>query len=158
MLVSVQHRLVAHERDDEPPEDALVLPVREFQAQMGMSIPEVLRASGWRFQLPTVLKVNGQYIGRAEWPSTFVSSNDNVEFLSRPLGGGSGAQTGLAIAAVVGLIALTAIAPYIGPALFGLAAGRFRGRARGQPGGRGRRGRDIVAPETQARGQNHPGP
>lgn len=103
---------------------ALVLPMAEADAVMGETITAYLERVAWRLDLPTVCRVNGEYYGRAEWASRHIGLNDNVEFVSRPLGGGSssGGSTGKTILAVVAMIALTAVAGPAGTAVAGAVA------------------------------------
>ncbi|CAO4179382.1 host specificity factor TipJ family phage tail protein [Methylorubrum aminovorans] len=92
---------------------AIVLPIAEAQAAMGETVAAYLARVAWRFELPTVCRINGEFYARAEWETRALAVNDNVEFVSRPLGGGSsGGSTGKSILSVVALVALTAVAPY----------------------------------------------
>jgi hypothetical protein len=52
------------------------------------------RKYGWQFKngLPTILLVNGEPVLRKQWRSTRISANDNVQFVSRPMGGRDGKQ------------------------------------------------------------------
>jgi len=129
MKLAIKHNLLAFdpERDDvRVPESGLVLPMAVHRTKKrNPTIEEVIAEAGWRFDLPTVCKINGQYYGRAEWSTYRIAANDNVEFLSRPLGGGSsGGSTAKTIGAVVAMVALTALAPYAMAAigLTGIAA------------------------------------
>lgn len=79
---------------------------------------------GWQFKkgLPTVLEVNGESVLRKNWRSTRIAANDNVRFVSYPLGGnGSGAKQ---ILGLVALVAVSAFALWV-PGAIGLAAGSF---------------------------------
>ncbi len=62
---------------------------------------------GWQFRkgLPTVLEVNGEPVLRKQWRHTKIAANDNVRFVSYPLGGQG--STGKQI---IGLVALVAVA------------------------------------------------
>lgn len=115
MQIAVKHHLQLYDPEDAQlrEEEAFVLPVREAQAVMGETVAAYLDRVEWHFDLPTVCRVNGQFYGRAEWDGLALAVNDNVEFVSRPLGGGSGGSTAKTIASVVALVALTAVA---GPA------------------------------------------
>ncbi|MBA9070703.1 sulfur carrier protein ThiS [Methylobacterium sp. RAS18] len=87
--------------------------MREAEAVMGETVAAYLARVAWRFELPTVCRINGEFYARAEWETKTLAVNDNVEFISRPLGGGSsGGSTGKSILSVVALVALTAVAPY----------------------------------------------
>lgn len=98
---------------------AHVLPMREAEAVMGETVAAFLTRVAWRFDLPTVCRINGEFYARAEWETRALGLNDNVEFVSRPLGGSSGGSTGKSILSVVALVALTAVAGPLG----GMAAG-----------------------------------
>jgi len=130
MKLAVKHNLLVFdpERDDvRQIESGLVLPIAEHKTRKRKpTIEQVLAETGWRFDLPTVCKVNGVYYGRAEWATHKLTANDNVEFISRPLGGNSGGgnSTAKSIGAIVAMVALTALAPYAMAAigLTGIAA------------------------------------
>ncbi|MBY0256127.1 hypothetical protein [Methylobacterium sp.] len=115
MRIAVKHQLQLYDPADASlrEQEAYVLPVREAQAVMGETVAAYLARVEWHFDLPTVCRVNGQFYGRAEWDGLALAMNDNVEFVSRPLGGGGGGSTAKTIASVVALVALTAVA---GPA------------------------------------------
>lgn len=123
MQLAVKHTLeVFSTEDGHPGADApLVFPIRETEtAVMGEMVTGFLARAGWRFDLPTICLINGECYGRAEWPTRALAVNDNVEFISRPLGSGSGGSTAKSIASVVALVALTALAGptgFIGSAL-----------------------------------------
>ena len=117
MQVAVKHSLQLYDSADasQAEDAALILPIAEAQAVMGETVDAYLARVAWRFELPTVLTINGEFYGRAEWAATALAVNDNIEFISRPLGRGGGASTVKSIASVVALVALTAAA---GPAGF----------------------------------------
>jgi len=124
MKLAVKHNLLVFdpERDDvRVPEAGLVLPIAEHKIRKRKpTIEQVLAETGWRFDLPTVCKVNGVYYSRTEWATHRLAANDNVEFLSRPLGGSSsGGSSAKSIGAIVAMVALTALAPYAAGAIFG---------------------------------------
>lgn len=98
---------------------AHVLPMREAEAVMGETVAAFLARVAWRFDLPTVCRINGEFYARAEWETRALGLNDDVEFVSRPLGSSSGGSTGKSILSVVALVALTAVAGPLG----GMAAG-----------------------------------
>ncbi|MFK4538022.1 sulfur carrier protein ThiS [Bradyrhizobium ottawaense] len=82
------------------------------------------RTYGWQFRkgLPTILEINGEAVLRKSWSRRRIAANDNVRFVSYPLGGGgSGAKQ------VIGMVALIAVSAFAlgAPALLGLAAGSF---------------------------------
>lgn len=116
MALAVKHNLLVFdpERDDvRLPESGLVLPIAEHKTRKRKpTIEQVLAEAGWRFDLPTVCKVNGVYYSRAEWATHRLAANDNVEFLSRPLGGSNSGYSGKSIGAIVAMVALTALAPW----------------------------------------------
>lgn len=78
------------------------------------------KAYGWQFKrgLPTVLEVNGEPLLRKNWSRRRIAANDNLRFVSYPLGG---QQQGGGAKQVIGLVALVAIAAFAGP-LGGMAA------------------------------------
>lgn len=81
------------------------------------------RRYGWQFRkgLPTVLEINGEAVLRKSWSRRRIAANDNVRFVSYPLGGGN--NTAKQIIGLTALIAVSAFAFWAGPALFG--AGTF---------------------------------
>jgi sulfur carrier protein ThiS len=120
MQIAIRHNLQVFDPTDTSfcESSAIVLPIAEAQAAMGETVAAYLARVAWRFDLPTVCRINGEFYARAEWETRAVGVNDNVEFISRPLGGGSsGGSTGKSILSVVALVALTAVAPYAGGAL-----------------------------------------
>lgn len=115
MQIAVRHNLQVYDPADEAHREAgaFVLPVRDAEAVMGETIAAYLARVEWRFDLPTVCRINGEFYGRAEWATRAVGVNDNIEFLSRPLtGGSSSGGSAKSIMGVVALIALTVLAPY----------------------------------------------
>ncbi|WP_052003161.1 host specificity factor TipJ family phage tail protein [Microvirga sp. BSC39] len=118
MALAIKHNLLVFdpERDDvRVPEAGLVLPIAEHKTRKRKpTVEQVLAEAGWRFDLPTVCKVNGVYYGRTEWATHKLTANDNVEFVSRPLGGmsGQGGSSAKSIGAIVAMVALTALAPW----------------------------------------------
>lgn len=78
------------------------------------------RVYGWQFKkgLPTVLEINGEAVLRKHWSRRRIAANDNVRFVSYPLGGAGGNTT----KQIVGLVALVAIAAFAAP-LGGAIAG-----------------------------------
>jgi sulfur carrier protein ThiS len=115
MHIAVRHNLQVFDPADPSlcEGGAIVLPIAEAQAAMGETVAAYLARVAWRFDLPTVCRINGEFYARAEWETRSFGLNDNVEFVSRPLGGGSsGGSTGKSILSVVALVALSAVAPY----------------------------------------------
>jgi sulfur carrier protein ThiS len=118
MALAVKHNLLVFdpERDDvRLPESGLVLPIAEHKTRKRKpTIEQLITETGWQFNLPTVCKINGQYFARSEWATHRLAANDNVEFISRPLGGmgGNGGSTAKSIGAIVAMVALTALAPW----------------------------------------------
>ncbi|MBA1157752.1 host specificity factor TipJ family phage tail protein [Microvirga mediterraneensis] len=117
MKSAVKHSLLVFDpehHDVRVPEAGLVLPIAEHKTRKRKpTIEQLIAETGWQFNLPTVCKVNGQYLSRTEWASYKVAANDNVEFVSRPLGGSSGSgSSAKSIGAIVAMVALTALAPW----------------------------------------------
>jgi hypothetical protein len=87
------------------------------------TISRFVRRHSWHFlALPTVCLVNGAPVPVKEWAHRKLHKRDDVVFLSRPGRGGmgrGGGSTTKSIIAVVGLIALTAIAPWAAGLVFG---------------------------------------
>ncbi|SFM00729.1 Putative phage tail protein [Bradyrhizobium sp. NFR13] len=74
------------------------------------------RKHGWQFRkgLPTVLEINGERVVRRLWTTKRIAANDNVRFVSYPLGGqGSSAKQ---VIGLVALVAVSAFALWAGPA------------------------------------------
>ncbi len=82
------------------------------------------RQYGWQFRkgLPTVLEINGEAVLRKSWSRRRIAANDNVRFVSYPLGGGN--NTAKQIIGLTALIAVSAFALWVPGAigLTGLAA------------------------------------
>jgi sulfur carrier protein ThiS len=117
MKLAIAHNLLVFDPERDDPrvqESGLVLPIAEYRTwKRKPTIEQVLAETGWRFDLPTVCKVNGIYYGRTEWATHKLTANDNVQFLSRPLGGGAGGgSTAKSIGAIVAMVALTALVPW----------------------------------------------
>ncbi|WP_439360712.1 hypothetical protein [Bradyrhizobium sp. DASA03007] len=72
------------------------------------------RQYGWQFKkgLPTVLEINGEAVLRKSWSRRRIAANDNVRFVSYPLGGGN--NTAEQIIALTALIAVSAFAGPLG--------------------------------------------
>ncbi|OYX79975.1 MAG: hypothetical protein B7Y77_01160, partial [Bradyrhizobium sp. 35-63-5] len=95
------------------------------------TVARLLRRLGWQFRLPTICVIDGVPLLRRDgaWRRRRIRRGERVEFQSRPLGGGgsaSGSSTTKSVIGLVGLIALSALAPGIGTmaagALFGASA------------------------------------
>ncbi|MCP1550722.1 MULTISPECIES: host specificity factor TipJ family phage tail protein [Methylorubrum] len=124
MQIAVRHNLQVFDPADPSlcESGAIVLPIAEAQAAMGETVAAYLARVAWRFDLPTVCRINGEFYARAEWETRALAVNDNVEFVSRPLGGGSnGPSAGKTILSVVALVALTAVSGPLGGAIAGAA-------------------------------------
>ncbi len=70
-----------------------------------------------------MLEVNGEPVLRKRWASTRIAANDNVRFVSYPLGGQGG--NAKQVIGLVALVAITAFAAWAPAALFGMTAGSF---------------------------------
>lgn len=75
---------------------------------------------GWQFKsgLPTIVEVNGRPLLRKHWRRHKIALNDNIRFVSRPLGGQRGGG-GKQILGLVALVAVAAFAIWAGPAIAG---------------------------------------
>lgn len=136
MQIAIKHNLQLYdsqgcEHDEGEP---LILPIAQAQAVMGETVKAYLSRVAWRFELPTVLIINDEFYGRVEWEARAFAANDRVEFISRPLGGGSGGNSPVkSVVSVLALVALTAAAGpagFIGSALatsFGSVGGAIAG-------------------------------
>ena len=75
----------------------------------------------WQFKIPTICVVNGEPVLRDAWNIREITPSDKVGFISRPLGGGSTGNKATQVFGIIGLIAITALAPWaagiIGPAI-----------------------------------------
>jgi hypothetical protein len=92
--------------------------ISEFLLRQGWSKQEKIDGKlRWTWRLPTICVVNGQPLLQRQWKRRRIAANDNIEFISRPLGG----NRGKAIAGIVGTIALATFAPWASGAL--LSAG-----------------------------------
>ncbi|MDF2622016.1 MAG: hypothetical protein K0S00_4675, partial [Xanthobacteraceae bacterium] len=81
------------------------------------TIAGFLRRAGWSTtRLPTICVVDGEPVLRAAWRKTRIKIGMAVEFRSLPFGGSLG---GSSVAGLLGVIALTALAPWAGGALAG---------------------------------------
>lgn len=91
--------------------------VAAFLRRTGWAIKD--KQYGWQFKkgLPTIVEVNGEAVLRKQWRTTRIAANDNVRFVSYPLGGqGNSAKQ---VIGLVALVAVSAFALWAGPALFG---------------------------------------
>jgi hypothetical protein len=102
--------------------------IGEFLARSGWATRRKIKGR-WRycFKLPTVCLINGEYVLQRQWRRRRIASSDQVAFLSRPLGGGGGGGGGntKAVLGIVALIAVAAFAWWAAPILagaFGFAA------------------------------------
>lgn len=71
----------------------------------------------WEFRLPTICTVNGSPVLQREWTRYQLRADDQVIFLSRPMGGGGG--NGKSVLGLVAVVALAAFAPWAGGAIAG---------------------------------------
>ena len=136
-MTAVARKSSRHRSQPRNPVTHLVMPGREIcraQPRKNETISSFLRRtgwarhdreSGWQFKnrLPTVVEVNGASVLRKQWRSTRIAANDNVRFISYPLGGGG--NTGKQILGLVALVAVSAFALWGG----GLIAGAIGGTA-----------------------------
>src|SRR5882757_7287176 len=78
------------------------------------------RQSGWQFKkgLPTILEINGEAVLRKQWTRRRIGANDNVRFVSYPLGGAGGGGAKQVIG-LVALVAVSAFAIWAGPLVAG---------------------------------------
>lgn len=131
MQVAVKHNLQLYEPDniENPGDPGIILPIADAQAVIGETVKAYLARVAWRFELPTVLTINGEFYSRSKWETRALAANDQVEFISRPLGGGRGGSVGKSILSVVALVALTAAAGPAGPlgAALATSLGSFGG-------------------------------
>lgn len=89
----------------------------------GETVQTFLARSEWDFKLPTICVLNGAPVLRKEWATTTISASDNLAFISKPYGGG-GTKT-KQLLGLLGVIALSALAPWAATSLFGLTSGTF---------------------------------
>ncbi|MEW6125366.1 MAG: host specificity factor TipJ family phage tail protein, partial [Pseudomonadota bacterium] len=102
----------------------IILPAHEVAsaaARPRETVARFLARVGWRFRLPTILVIDGAPVLRARrgWARRRIRKGEHVVFQSRPLGGGGGgggssSSTTKSVVGLVGLIALSALAPGIG--------------------------------------------
>ncbi len=93
---------------------------RQAMARAGESVAKFLKRHRWRFDLDTILVINGRPVLRRDdgWKTRRFAPGDVVRFVSRPFGGQQGKQIG----GLIALIALTVFASWaIGPTLAGSA-------------------------------------
>jgi hypothetical protein len=78
------------------------------------------RRYGWQFKkgLPTILEINGEAVLRKQWTRRRIGANDNVRFVSYPLGGAGGGGAKQVIG-LVALVAVSAFAIWAGPLVAG---------------------------------------
>src|SRR3954454_7108827 len=90
--------------------------IGEFLQRAGWSRQEKINGKRrWAFRLPTVCLVNGDYVLQRHWKRRRIKADDNVIFLSRPLGGADGG--GKNVLGLVALIAASALALWVPGAL-----------------------------------------
>lgn len=110
---------------------AVLLPVLHIAApgiELARAMPKAretiagfLRRTGWSTtRTPTICVVDGEPVLRAQWRKTRIKAGMSVLFQSLPRGGG---MNGASIAGLLGMIALTALAPYAASAIIGTALG-----------------------------------
>jgi hypothetical protein len=94
--------------------------IGEFLARTGWSKRARFADRKWRWtwQLPTVCMINGAFVLQRQWRRRRIKATDQVVFLSRPLGGDSGA--GKQVLGLVALIAASALALWL-PGVIGLS-------------------------------------
>ncbi|WP_371346457.1 host specificity factor TipJ family phage tail protein [Ancylobacter sp. IITR112] len=106
---------------------AVFLPVLHIAApgiELARAMPKAretvagfLRRTGWSTtRTPTICVVNGEPVLRAMWRKTRIKAGMSVLFQSLPRGG---SMNGSSIAGLLGMIALTALAPWAGGLAFG---------------------------------------
>lgn len=81
------------------------------------TVASFLRRIGWSTtRTPTICVVDGEPVLRAQWRKTRIKAGMSVLFQSLPRGG---QMNGASIAGLIGMIALTALAPWAGALAFG---------------------------------------
>ncbi|MDQ0305352.1 host specificity factor TipJ family phage tail protein [Ancylobacter polymorphus] len=81
------------------------------------TVASFLRRTGWSTtRTPTICVVDGEPVLRAQWRKTRIKAGMSVLFQSLPRGG---SMNGGSIAGLLGMIALTALAPWAGAAIVG---------------------------------------
>lgn len=77
------------------------------------------RVYGWQFRkgLPTILEINGEPVLRKNWSRRRIKTDDNVRFVSYPMGGQGGGNTTKQVIGLVALVAVSAFAAPLGGAL-----------------------------------------
>lgn len=83
------------------------------------SIRRFLKRAGWSFTLPTIAMVNGKAVLRKDWTRR-VRKGEVLVFVSRPRGGSASTRS---ILGLLGVLALTALAPGIGATVSGALFG-----------------------------------
>jgi sulfur carrier protein ThiS len=83
MQTAVKHNLQLYEPEniENPGDPGIILPIADAQAVMGETVAAYLARVAWRFELPTVLTINGEFYSRAEWETRALPANDQVEFI-----------------------------------------------------------------------------
>ncbi|MGA0561689.1 host specificity factor TipJ family phage tail protein [Ancylobacter sp. VNQ12] len=93
------------------------------------TITGFLRRNGWSAtRVPTICVIDGEPVMRRRWRTRRIRKTSMVEFHSLPMGGGT---SGSSLIGLIGVIALTALAPWAGSALAGslLAGTAYAGTA-----------------------------
>ncbi|MCS0501373.1 host specificity factor TipJ family phage tail protein [Ancylobacter mangrovi] len=102
----------------------LLLPGRELaraEPRRRETIAALIRRAELRFEtFPTICVIDGAPVLRAEWTTRRIRAGEQVVFLSRPRGGSGGTRQLLGL---LGVIALSALAPGIGTAVSGALFG-----------------------------------
>lgn len=81
------------------------------------TITGFLRRTGWSTtRVPTICVIDGEPVMRRQWRTRRIRKTSMVEFHSLPQGGGT---SGSSLIGLIGVIALTALAPWAGGALAG---------------------------------------
>ena len=93
--------------------------VAQATARPRETVQRFLARVGWRFDLPTICLIDGAPLLRRArgWRRRRLRAGEQVEFVSRPMGGGGG--SGKSVLGLVAMIALSVLAPGIGSVLAG---------------------------------------
>lgn len=116
------------------------LEVARQEARVGETVTAFLRRTGWAKRhpkhgwqfsnrLPTILQIDGRDVMRSSWRNSRLRAGSVVNFVSRPLGGqGSGSgSSGKSVIGIISLVAVAALAGWLGPMIGGALPGVFGG-------------------------------
>lgn len=94
------------------------LTLKREEPIVGETITEFLERTQWDFRIPTVCSLNNLPVLRKEWATTTISAPDKICFISKPHGRGGGGGKMNNVFALVAVVALAVVAPWVAGSIF----------------------------------------